>query len=119
MTELMTPMTRPRAVSSRLPERVDLAHLGEGRAVVNHITRAAHSEALMVRGTGYDADRLDQPRARAARSFRTVGERLKKAPLTSRCVQLCTAVCSWRNVANGPFFSLSYRRLSLIQGFPI
>jgi hypothetical protein len=84
----------PRAVSSRLPERVDLAHLGEGRAVVNHITRAAHSEALMVRGAGYDADRLDQPRARAARSFRTVGERLKKAPLTSRCVQLCTAVCS-------------------------
>jgi hypothetical protein len=30
---------------------------------IKHITRTAHSEALIVRGTGYDIDHLDQPRA--------------------------------------------------------
>jgi hypothetical protein len=42
-----------------------LAGMGEGRAAggpaVMYITRTAHSEALVVRGTGDDVDRLDQP----------------------------------------------------------
>ena len=40
-----------------------VAHLAAGESVIKYKTRTAHSEALIVRGTGYDVVRLDQPRA--------------------------------------------------------
>ena len=33
------------------------------KSVIEYKTRTAHNEALIVRGTGYDVDHLDQPRA--------------------------------------------------------
>jgi hypothetical protein len=46
------------ALERRELDRPDLA-AGE----IKHITRTAHSEALIVRGAGYDVVQLDQPRA--------------------------------------------------------
>jgi hypothetical protein len=39
------------------------AGVAAGEAAVNYKTRTAHSEARVVRGTGYGVDHLDQPRA--------------------------------------------------------
>ena len=43
--------------------REERRRLAMGESAVNYKTRTAHSEALIVRGTVYDVDHLDQLRA--------------------------------------------------------
>jgi hypothetical protein len=48
--------------SSRTSRAASARRLAAGGSVIRHITRTAHSAALIVRGTGCDVDHLDQPR---------------------------------------------------------
>ena len=63
-----------------LKVKSNLAWAGPGAALdrpdltageIKYITRTDHSEALMVRGTGYDVVQLDQPRASLSSSADT------------------------------------------------
>jgi hypothetical protein len=44
-----------------LPAQLAVEDLAPGESVIEYKTRIAHSEALIVIGTGYDVDHLDQP----------------------------------------------------------
>ena len=64
-------LKRPgRAQADDAEARREALRLATGGPVITHKTRTPHSEALIVRGTGYAGDHLDQPRARPSLSAR-------------------------------------------------
>jgi hypothetical protein len=63
-------------------------------SLIKNITRTAHSEALIVRGTGYDVDHLDQPRASLSLSanihLHVLNTRYDRVCRGARSVEICT-----------------------------